>query len=72
MNIRDNLTMFTRLEMLHRVAYASSVEQYTMILEPHPAAVPLTEDLVIEAVIQDDLSGLTALRAFVQCGAEEL
>lgn len=72
MNLRDNLTLFSRLELLHKVAYASSVEQYTMILEPIPAVVPLTPDLVVEAVVQDDLSSLNALRAFAQCGAEEI
>ena len=71
MNIRDNFTLFSKLELLHRVAYSSSVEQYTMILEPHPAAVPLTDNLVVEAVVQDNLSSLNSLRAFAQCGAEE-
>jgi hypothetical protein len=70
-NIKDNLTLFSKLELLNKVSYASSVEQYTMILEPHPASVPLTDKLVVEAVVQDDLSSLNALRAFVQCGAEE-
>jgi hypothetical protein len=72
MNLRDNLTLFSRLELLHKVSYASNVEQYTMVLEPIPAAVPLTSDLVVEAVVQDNLSSLNALRAFAQCGAEEL
>lgn len=70
-NIKDNFTMFSRLDSCHSVPYASSINQYKMVLSPEPASVKITSTLAIEAVVRDDLSTLNALRAFVQYGEEE-
>lgn len=69
-NLTDNLTLFTRLCVCNQIDYASSIKQFLLKLNPEPAAVKITDDLVIEAVIRDDLSGLNALRSYVQFGAE--
>lgn len=69
-NIMDNLTLFSRMDVRNEVDYASSIKQYKLIMMPEPASVKLTDSLAIEAVVRDDLSGLNALRAFVQCGKE--
>lgn len=69
-NIRDNLTLFNRLDARCEVQYASNISHYKMVLVPEPATVKITSDLAIEGVVRDDLSTLNALRMFVQYGEE--
>jgi len=69
-NLQNNLALFSRLDECHKVGYASNIEQYKMCLIPSPATVRITNELAVEVVVRDDLSGLNAVRAFVQYGEE--
>ena len=71
-NMRDNLEIFGRLDVRHDVEYGTGVHQFKLALVPAPAVVQVTDDIVIEAVVRDDLTSINGLRGFIQFGEEAI
>lgn len=71
-NMRDNLELFGRLDVRHDVEYGTGVHQFKLALVPAPAVVQVTNDVVIEAVVRDNLTSINGLRGFIQFGEEAI
>lgn len=69
-NLRDNISLFGRFRVKNDVEYSSQVHQFTLVLEPDPAVITVTDDDVIEIVVRDNLTSINAMRAFLQYGEE--
>ena len=68
-NLKRNLVMFGRLDVLNDVSYTDS-HQFTLALNPAPAVINVTDDQVVEAVLRDDLSSINAMRSYIRFGRE--
>jgi len=69
---KDNTDLFGRFHPQDDVTFNDSTLLIGFMIKPGLASVVITDDDVLEIVVQDDLSGLASARAFVHYGVEEV
>jgi len=72
LNSKDNTDLFGRFHPQDDVVFSDSTTLVGFMIKPGSASVIITDDDVLELVVRDNLSGLTAARAFVHYGVEEV
>lgn len=69
-NARDNIELFGRYHPQDNITFADSVLLTGFMLKPGKASIIVTNDDVLEFIVRDNLSTISAARAFVNYGVE--
>ena len=69
-NSRDNVELFGRYHPQDDIEFADGTLLVGFMVKPGKASIVITDDEVLELVVRDDLSALSAARAFAHFGTE--
>lgn len=72
LNSKDNVDLFGRFHPQDDIEFADGTLLLGFMLRPDKASIIITDDIVVEVVVRDDLSTLSGARGYVHYGVEDV